>query len=167
LLETPGWLAAAQAAARTAANVAHLQGIADAVNPQQGTQNCGFIIDAVIARETGSDPNAVAPAPPPPNQRDGTWDQIEARHHTNLTWGSSFQAAYDAVQNGGAGTIAIVGMASSDGQAAHVVALVNHNGTVGIVEGQGTPQVITDAASATNRYPWAGNVGWGVVGSNP
>jgi papain fold toxin 1 (glutamine deamidase) of polymorphic toxin system len=142
--------------------------IATGINPAGSVINCGFNIDAVVARLTGA--NAGATAPP---GRDGSFTAIEARHHTSLTWGSSFDAAYDAVGQGGPGTMAIVGIVYSSG-ASHVVVLANNGGTVGIVEGQnwgaGNPQeVVTSTDRANERYNTDGNsnVGWGLVGSNP
>jgi len=165
LLPLPSWLSAAQ----TAAHVRSMQAIANAVNPASSTVNCGNIIDAVIARETGTNPNAAAPP-----GTDGSFTDIENRHHTTLTWGSNFQAAFNAVQGGGPGTMAIVGIGYSGGTGSHVVVMANQNGTVGIIEGQdwgaGNPrEVITDPARADARYNSDGgsNIGWGIVGSNP
>jgi len=143
---------------------AALEAAAAAVNPEGSVVNCGHIIDAVIARLRGTDPDAVAPA-----ERDGSFDAIEERLGTTIGWNSDFQAAYDAVRNGGPGTVAVVGIEYSGG-GSHVVILANDNGTVGIVEGQnwgeGNPaEVITDVDRANERYNADGgsNVGWGLV----
>jgi hypothetical protein len=165
LIPIPGWLTAFQ----TAVNLAAMQGIANGVNPAGSTVNCGNIIDAAIDRLNGTDANAVAPA-----GTDGSFTEIETRHHTTLQWGSNFSDAFDAVRNGGDGTIAVVGIEYSGGTASHVVVLANDHGTVGIIEGQdwgaGNPrEVITDPAHADARYNSDGgsNIGFGIVGSNP
>lgn len=144
----------------------NLEAAATAVNPSGSVVNCGHIIDAVAQRLTGMDPNATAPA-----GQDGSFDDIEDRFGTDMTWGSNFQDAYDAVETGGDGTIAIVGIGYSGG-GSHVVALANDNGTVGIVEGQNwgpddPAEVITDVDRANERYNSDGgsNIGWGLAGS--
>ena len=170
LIPMPGWLADVQADLAGGGgnpDLAALQGIANAVNPTASTINCGHIIDAVVARFTGSDPGATAPA-----GMDGSFEEIEQRHNTTLTWGSNFQAAFDAVAAGGPGTVAIVGIGYSGGGGSHVVALVNNNGTVGVVEGQDwgnndPREVVTSVDRANERYNTDGgsNIGWGIVGS--
>lgn len=142
--------------------------LADAVagvNPSGSVVNCGNIIDAAAARLSGADPKAVAPA-----GQDGSFTDIEGRFNTSLTWGSDFNTAFDAVRDGGDGTMAIVGIGYSGGTASHVVLLANDHGTVGIVEGQNwgpgnPPEVITDVARANTRYNSDGgsNIGWGLV----
>jgi hypothetical protein len=169
LIEMPDWLAGVQAgfsgaSGGTLSDIEALQGIANAINPKAGTVNCGWNIDAVLARFTGSDANATAPT-----DMDGSWAEIQARHNMTFTWGGSFQAAFDAVAAGGPGTSALIGIGYGGG-GAHVVAIVNMNGTVGIVEGQdwgneNPREVITDVARANERYNGDGksNIGWGVV----
>ncbi len=171
LIPMPDWVSAAQAelsgaAGNTLSNIEVLQGIANAINPKAGTVNCGWNIDAVIARFTGADANATSPT-----DMDGAWDEIEQRHNTTFSWGGSFQDAFDAVQNGGPGTAAIVGIGYGGG-GAHVVAMVNQNGTVAIVEGQDwgnsdPREVITDSNRANERYngDGASTIGWGLVGA--
>jgi len=134
------------------------------VNPGGSIVNCGFIIDAAIDRLRGTNPNAAAPV-----GQDGSFTAIENRHNTSLTWGSDFQSAFDAVRDGGHGTVAIVGISYS-GSGSHVVVLANDGGAVGVVEGQnwgaGNPQeVITSPARANTRYNGDGgsNIGWGLV----
>jgi hypothetical protein len=168
----PDWLAGLQAelsgaGSGTLGDLEALQGIANGINPRAGTINCGWNIDAAIARFTGADPNATSPT-----EMDGGWEEIEQRHNTTFTWGSDFQAAFDAVQAGGPGTAAIVGINYSGGTAAHVVAMVNQNGTVAIIEGQDwgnedPREVITDPARADERYNSDGGseIGWGLVGA--
>jgi len=136
-----------------------------AVNPTNSVINCGNIIDAVIDRLTGANPNAVAPA-----GGDGTFPQIAARHNMTMTWGHTFQDAFDTVKAKGDGTIAIVGIAYSGGTASHVVTMANDHGHVLIFEGQnwgaGNPQeIITSPARANQRYNSDGgsNVGYGIV----
>ncbi|MBY6047236.1 PAAR domain-containing protein [Vannielia litorea] len=142
-----------------------LQNAAMGVNPSGSVVNCGNSIDAVLDRLDGTDPNAVAPA-----TRDGLFSDIEARHNTNLQWNSSFQDAFDAVQQGGPGTRAIVGIIYPNNGGSHVVVMANDRGTVGIVESQDwgpgqRQEVITDANRANTRYNGSGNsnVGWGIV----
>jgi hypothetical protein len=172
LIPIPDWASAAQAelsgaSGSTLTNVEALQGIANGINPKAGTVNCGWNIDAVVARFTGADANATSPT-----DMDGSWGEIEQRHNTTFSWGSNFQAAFDAVQNGGPGTAAIVGIGYSGGGGAHVVAMVNQNGTVAIVEGQDwgnsdPREVITDVNRANERYNGDGgsDIGWGLVGA--
>jgi papain fold toxin 1 (glutamine deamidase) of polymorphic toxin system len=172
LIPMPGWLAGLQAELSGASSGALgdrevLQGIANAINPRAGTVNCGWNIDAAIERFTGADPNATAPT-----DMDGSWSEIEQRHNTTFAWNSNFQAAFDAVQAGGPGTAAIVGIQYSGGNAAHVVAMVNQNGTVAIIEGQDwgnndPREVVTEASRADERYNSDGGstIGWGLVGA--
>jgi len=172
LIDMPDWLAGVQAAFSGASggrlsDIEQLQEIANAINPRAGTVNCGWNIDSVIARFTGADPNATTNT----TGMDGSWGQIEQRHNTTLTWNQGFQAAFNAVQAGGPGTAAIVSIVYPGKNAgAHVVAMVNQNGTVAIVEGQdwgneNPREVITDPARANERYNANSNVGFGIVGS--
>lgn len=138
--------------------------IAAAVNPTGSTINCGFIIDAVVARLRGTDPKATAP-----NQQDGSFSDIEKRFSTTIQWNQTMQGAFDQVQAGGNGTTAIIGIQYGGG-GAHVITMVNDNGTVGIVEGQTWDKndpagFITDPAIANARYNPDGksNIGVGVV----
>lgn len=143
--------------------VPDLQAIVDAVNPAGSVVNCGNIVDAVIGRLTGTDPNATSPA-----DRDGSFDAIAARHGTAFTWGQSFQGAFDAVQRGGDGTTALVGIGYSSGTASHIVVMTNRNGRVAILEGQdwgaGNPrEVITNPGRANQRYNSDGGSSIGVA----
>lgn len=170
LIDMPDWLAGVQAGFSGASggalsDIEALQEIANAINPKAGTVNCGWNIDAVLARFTGSDPNATSPT-----AMDGSWGEIQTRHDMTFTWGSSVQAAFDAVAAGGPGTTALIGIGYGGG-GAHIVAVVNNNGTVAIVEGQdwgneNPREVITDVARANERYNGDGksNIGWGLVG---
>lgn len=144
---------------------AHLSHIAKNVNPSNSVLNCGNIVDADIARLSGKNPSAVAP-----DKQDGTFDQIEQRHNTKLTWHKSFQEAFTDVRKGGNGTTAIVGIVYPNAAASHVVVMSNDQGAVGIIEGQdwgaGNPkEVITSAAEANARYNATGgsNIGYGLV----
>ena len=142
-----------------------LGAIAGAVNPTNSVVNCGNIIDAVVARLTGTNPNAVAPA-----GRDGSWAQIDARLGTTVQWGHTFQDAFDAVQKGGDGTIAVIGIDYGPGKGSHVVIMTNANGQATIVEGQdwgpGNPkEADSTPARANARYNKSGttDVGIGIV----
>jgi hypothetical protein len=122
-------------AAERAANLAVLQGVVAGVNPAASVINCGNIIDAARDRLNGTNPNAAAGA-----GRDGSFTAIEGRFNTTLNWNGNFQAAFDAVQNGGHGTMAVVGIQYAGG-GSHVVLMANQNGTVGIIEGRtGAPE---------------------------
>lgn len=139
--------------------------IANAVNPENGTTNCGHIIDAVIARVKGTDPDAVAP-----NEQDGSFDEIEKRHGTQLKWGQTFEQAFDQVNSGPEGTTAVVGIIYGGGAASHVVVISKLNGQATIIEGQdwgaGNPrEAITTPQRANERYNPDGrsNVGVGVL----
>lgn len=143
--------------------------IVDGVNPLGSVVNCGNIVDAVIARLTGTDPNAASPA-----NRDGTFDAIATRHGTAFAWNQSFQGAFDAVQRGGDGTTALVGIQYSGGNGSHIVVMTNRDGRVGIAEGQNwgasnPREVITSPERANQRYNSDGgsNVGVAVLPGRP
>lgn len=61
---------------------AALSAAAQAVNPTGSVVNCGNIIDAVVVRLRGTDPDATAPA-----QGDGSFRDIERRFGTKFQWG--------------------------------------------------------------------------------
>jgi hypothetical protein len=129
-----------------------LDDAAENVNPTKSVENCGNIIDAVVARLRGTDPNATAP-----KEKDGTWTDIEQRFNTKIQWGQSLDSAYQDVEAGGDGTIGVLGIIYSNRKSSHVVIIANDHGTVGIVEGQdwgkGQRQgVITDRKKASIRY---------------
>ncbi len=124
-----------------------LLGAAQAINPLGGTINCGHNLDAAISRLDGTNPNATSPL-----GRDGTWDQIAARHSTSFTWGQTLGDAFDQVRAGGHGTTAVVGIIYPGGTTSHVVPVTNHYGTPVLVEGQLGGRVFTDAASAEAQY---------------
>ena len=137
---------------------------ASQVNPYDSTINCGNIIDAVVARLNGSNPYAVAPA-----GRDGSFSEIEGRFNTTISWNQGFQNAFDAVQAGGPGTKAIIGVQYGGG-GSHVIVMANDGGKVGIVEGQnwgpGQQAGVVDSPAAANaRYNSDGNsnVGYGII----
>ncbi len=141
-----------------------LAAAAAGVNPTNSVVNCGNIIDAAVARLGGTNPTAVAPA-----GGDGSFTQIEGRLNTTITWGQSFNAAFNQVQTGGDGTMAVVGIQYAGG-GSHVVIMANDRGTVGIVEGQnwGPGQgagAINNAAAANARYNAGGgsNIGFGII----
>jgi uncharacterized Zn-binding protein involved in type VI secretion len=136
-------------------------GIAQGINPSGSVINCGYNVDAAIARIYGTDPNATSP----PNQ-DGLFTEIGNRHGTTINWGHTLNDAFDAVRAGGHGTTAIVGIDYGNGSS-HVVVMTNHYGTPVIVEGQdwgaGQPaEAITSPAAAQGRYSPA-DVGIGVL----
>jgi uncharacterized Zn-binding protein involved in type VI secretion len=143
-----------------------LDAIVAGVNPLNGTVNCGNIIDAVVARLNGSDPNAAAPI-----SKDGGWDAIEKRFNITMTGGHSFQDVFSAVKAGGDGTTAIVGMYNPGPPIfSHVVVMTNDNGTVGIMEAQGwgsgnPKEVITSPERANQRYNAGGgtDVTYGII----
>ena len=140
-----------------------LAAIAGGINPSNSVVNCGHLVDAAVARLNGSDPNAVSPA-----TGDGTFAEIDARHGTNTQWNQSFDKAFDAVQAGGPGTTALVGIKYNPGPNSHIVTMVNNNGQVAIIEGQdwggNDPQeIITDPARANERYGANSNVGYAVI----
>jgi uncharacterized Zn-binding protein involved in type VI secretion len=135
--------------------------IINGVNPSNSVINCGNIVDAVIDRLSGTNDNATAP-----NQQDGTFDEIAQRHGTNFQWGHSFQDAFDAVQRGGNGTTALIGIQYSGGTASHIVTMTNYNGHAVILEGQdwgaGNPrETITTPDRANQRY---NSDGWSNMG---
>ena len=139
--------------------------IANAVNPKESNINCGHIVDAVIARLKGTDPDAVAPA-----EQDGSFDAIGARHGTEVKWGKTFEQAFDEVNSGPEGTTAIVGILYGGGTASHVVVMTKQDGKATIIEAQdwgaGNPrEAITTPERANERYNADGksNVGVGVL----
>lgn len=138
-----------------------LQNIADGVNPNNGTINCGNIIDAVIDRLTGRNPEAVSPV-----EQDGSFPEIEQRHGVTLEWGHTFEDAFDAVAAGEDGTTAIVGIEYNDGtDASHVVVMTRQDGQVSIIEGQGGGEVINTPERANEIYNSRGTttVGYGIL----
>ncbi len=144
------------------AYIPDLLAMANAVNPAGSVINCGFIVDAVIGRLYGTNPNATAPA-----GQDGTWAQIGARNGTNIQFGHTMRDAWNTVQAGGPGTTALVGIRYASG-GAHIVTMTNVNGQVAVVEGQdwgaGNPrEVITDVARAEQRYGAGSDIGIGVL----
>jgi hypothetical protein len=173
LISPPDWLGAFDRGAGgyqgnlgASPALATMMSAANGVNPMGGTVNCGNIIDAVVARLSGADPDAVAPT-----AGDGSFDEIDQRFNTTVNWGQSFQAAYDAVQNGGPGTMAIVGIEYSGG-GSHVVVLANVDGTVGIIEGQDwgdddPREVVSTVDRANERYNSDGgsDIGFGIIGA--
>jgi uncharacterized Zn-binding protein involved in type VI secretion len=139
---------AAEAAAKAAKakGLSELDGISKAVNPLNGDVNCGKIIDAVVDRLKGKNPNAVAP-----RGRNGGWDDIGARHGTEFK-PSSFDEAYDAVAKGGDGSTSLVGIHYPNNGGSHVVVITNNKGAVGIIEGQGGGAVHKTPSEARNAY---------------
>jgi uncharacterized Zn-binding protein involved in type VI secretion len=138
-----------------------IQLIAQGINPAASVLNCGFNVDAAIARLYNTNPGATAP----PGQ-DGSFTQIGARNGTTIVWGNTLDGAFNAVRQGGPGTTAVVGIDYGNGSS-HVVAMTNYYGTPVIIEGQnwGTGQgagPITDPAAAQARYSPA-NVGVGIL----
>lgn len=138
--------------------------IANAVNPEESNINCGNIVDAVIARLKGTDPDAVAP-----KEQDGSFDEIEQRHNTTLTWGKTFEQAFDEVNEGPEGTTAVVGIDYGNGSS-HVVVMTKQDGKATIIEAQdwgaGSPrEAITTPERANERYNPGGTttVGVGIV----
>lgn len=141
-----------------------LLAIALGINPTGSVINCGFNIDAAIARLYGTNAGATSPA-----GQDGSFTQIGNRHGTTINWGNSLDDAFTTVRNGGPGTTAIVGIDYGNGSS-HVVVMTNHYGTPVIIEGQnwgaGNPAgVISDPAVAQTRYNPA-DVGIGVLPNN-
>ncbi len=142
--------------------IAALMAIANSVNPLASVINCGFIIDAVVAQLQGTNPGATAPA-----GRDGSWQNIESRFGTTFAWGQNFNQAFAAVQAGGPGTTAVVGIQYPSG-GSHVVIMTNYNGQPAIIEGQdwgGTNgrEVITGPDRANQRYGSGSEVGVAII----
>jgi uncharacterized Zn-binding protein involved in type VI secretion len=141
-----------------------LMAIALGINPLASVINCGFNIDAAIARLYGTNAAATASA-----TQDGSFPAIGARHGTTITWGHTLQDAFDTVRAGGRGTTAIIGIDYGNGSS-HVITMTNHYGTPVILEGQnwgaGQPAgAITDPSVAQSRYS-PQDVGIGVLPTN-
>lgn len=146
-------------AASPGLGLAQLHQVANAVNPGSGTINCGNIIDAVVDRLRNPNSQAVAPT-----DQDGSFTDIEQRFGTTLDWNSSFSDAFEAVEAGGPGTIAVVGILyPPPSRSSHVVILANEQGGVGIVEGQGDAHVIPSAEAASATYGAGSTVGYGII----
>jgi hypothetical protein len=151
-------------AARAAQKAA--QRIGQEVNPTNCMFNCGHNIDAALDRLYGRNPHAVAPI-----AQDGSFVDIGNRHGVPLQWGNTMADAFNAVDRGGPGTTAIVGIdygvdAMGRSRGSHVVVMTNVHGKPTIIEGQnwgpGQPAgAITDQAAATSRYP--GDIGIAVL----
>jgi hypothetical protein len=151
-------------AIHSCSNEQSLEEIANAVNPNNSNVNCGNIVDAVIQRLTGADPDAVAP-----DSQDGSFAQIEERHGTQIEWGHTFEDAFNAMSERPEGTTAILGIDYGNGSS-HVVVMTKRGGDVAIVEGQawgqGAPaEVIATPERANERYNPGGttSVGYGIV----
>lgn len=138
--------------------VQDMHDIVNGVNPEHGNVNCGKIIDAVVDRLSGDDPQATALT-----GRNGSFPAIEQRFETKLNWDSSFDDAFEAVRAGGDGTVAIVGIVYGNG-ASHVVTLANEDGHVAVLEGQSGGHVIASPEAAQAFYQPA-KLGYGIVGS--
>lgn len=155
-------------APRRAARKQYLLDVAYAVNPADSTSNCGYIIDAVIARISGRDPHAVAAA-----GQDGSFADIEARHNTTIVWGLSFKEAFDRMRARRDGTTAILGIRYAPHLfSSHVVVILKRDGLVAIVEAQpwgsdAPREVITTPHRANERYNQDGQttVGLGLIDS--
>jgi uncharacterized Zn-binding protein involved in type VI secretion len=131
---------------------AQIRVILDVINSSNSVVNCGHIIDFVIAMLRGQG-LGIAPA-----GGDGTFDQIGARHGTNIDFSSptNFNAIFADLQARGPGSMTLVGIDYNNGSS-HVVVAANVNGQTGIIEGQnwGPGQdrgLITDPAVANARY---------------
>lgn len=137
---------------------ANFEEIAKSVNPEKGTKNCGNIIDAVHARLSGANLNAVAP-----KGEDGSWSAIEKRFNTKINWGQTFDDAFRQVKDGGHGATAVVGIKYKNSTVSHVVIMANNNGTVAIIEGQGGGEVVTTPERAKKKYGADSEVGVGPI----
>lgn len=147
--------------------LAFLLRLTQAVNPLNGTINCGQIIDSVVDRLTGENPDSTAVT-----DQDGTWNQIEQRHQTQIQFGQTFDDAFTQMASQPDGTNAIVGILykNPDGSYAstsHVVVMTKQDGTTALIEGQGGGSVVLNAADAAAAYGTTSEVGIGIVGANP
>lgn len=139
------------------------------VNPDGGSINCGYIIDAVYKRLRGVDPAAVAES----IETDGTWAEINDRYNTSVkadhAGKAGFQKAFEAVEQGGDGTIGIIRIDYNDpAGSGHVVLIANEKGKVGIIEGQGGGKLIKSASEANSTYNAGGasTVGYDIIPPN-
>lgn len=124
--------------------------ILETINKVGGTENCGFIIDSALTLFKG---DATIEAP---NGRDGSWADIDKRHGTNLDTSlknkpTSFKDIFADLKARGPGSTNLVGIEYSGGDA-HVLVAANINGNVGLMEGQGGGEFITDPAVADSNY---------------
>ena len=110
-----------------------LSDMARDINPNGGTTNCRGNADAVIDRIKGTNPKATTAGTQPIGGLTAMKHAPNAATLANQN--SSFKDAFDAVKKGGPGTTALVGIVRPNSPN-HVIPLVNHNGTVAIVEGQ-------------------------------
>lgn len=121
--------------------------IAQSVNPNNGTVNCGHIIDAVEGRLSGRSPNQIALT----MKEDGHWHEISDRFGGSKFIDSSYDEAFEFVSRK-EGRRVLLGI-QHQGGSSHVVVLANNKGAVGIVEGQGGGGVFTSPQAAQNAYP--------------
>jgi hypothetical protein len=133
------------------------------VNPSHGDKNCADIVDVVIARLTGINPDAMAR-----NINGANLESFESRY--NIKYGTAFANIFDRVRKGGEGTIAVIVVTTPDRRSAHTIVIANYKGQVGIIEGQdwgtrGPAKVITSPREANERYNWDGRhlIGYGIV----
>ncbi len=142
----------------------YLDKIAKEVNPAHGDKNCADIVDAVIARLRGLDPDAVAK-----NSQGVDLQQVKRKYRITIQDPVSFDTIFNTIRNGGDGTIAIIVIATPDYKNGHVVVIANDKGRVGMVEGQdvgrGPAKEITSPREANERYNRDGSniIGYGIV----
>lgn len=117
------------------------------VNAKKGTDNCGHIIDGVVAALTGKGIKTVS------TEQDGSFDAIDARlgSKTDFTNPTSFEDIFADLKKSEPGSMRVIGVDYGDGKS-HVIIAVNVKGTVGIMEGQQNIGFITDPAVANKIY---------------
>lgn len=132
--------------------LARLWRIVREMNPSGNTINCGHSVDVVIHRLTGMNPTSVSHD----IGSGGSFEEIATRHGTTFTWYHSIDEIFNIVRSGGHGTIALMGIYWTS-PSAHIVAMGNVDGIVGICEGQDwaanmPPEVVADIHKARLRY---------------
>ncbi len=106
-----------------------LDSIASEVNPTNSGDNCEKIMDAVIERLRGTNPDAVAEA-----GRGVGWPEIKKHYKIAFVLGS-FDEIFTKVREAGDGAIAVIGIIYPNG-VSHVLVIANVGGVVGIIDGQ-------------------------------
>jgi hypothetical protein len=106
-----------------------LDSIAREVNPTNSGDNCEKIMDAVIERLRGTNPDAVAEA-----GMGADWPEIKKHYKIAFVLGR-FDEIFRKVREAGDGAIVVIGIIYPNGKS-HVLVIANVGGVVGIIEGQ-------------------------------
>lgn len=125
---------------------------AKVLNPTNSDTNCSHIVEAIVARVHGIDPEAVAPA-----AGIRTLEEVQDLFKADFKFDTNFYQAFNAMRDTPEGTIGLLTMIPKKPGMGHVVAIINHKGNPAIVEAQHLDayrpvEIITDPTRAIRRY---------------